>query len=93
MTLVVGGMVWVGYTITWWGAMRVKPCRVSWSDLTIPGRYKGCNPAGQLSNGGAGFTAPLLDPNVTENTNKALGLSSSGGPTNLNPGSPGPVLA
>lgn len=41
------GVLWVGYTLAWWGRQTLAGCtNVGFADLVIPGRYTGCTQAG-----------------------------------------------
>lgn len=53
--MVVGvGLVWIGYTITWWGWCRVTKCTNAFMDLVVPGREPK-NECGQVPAGGGGI--------------------------------------
>lgn len=43
------GVVWVGYTLAWWGWETLQGCHVGFADLVVPGRYHGCNPSSPSS--------------------------------------------
>lgn len=74
VTLVAAGILWSGYTLCWWGWSTLKGCRVGFSNLTVPGRYHGCD---------APLDADKIDPDTQ------FKPAPGAGPTGTTPGAGG----
>ena len=81
-------IAWAGYSVMTWGIATVRSCNVTWSQVSIPGKFVGCNPDGASGSNG---TPPVKDNGVSlgnygtllPNTNIPLPNEPTGTATNV----------